>query len=183
MIDTPTKHKFTVASLVLMEETGVLPPDHRTELLNGELIDMSPIKASHAYCVTQLTRFFYQHLPADQYVVSVQNPMQLSEHSLPQPDVLVARYRAEGYFERHVQPPDVVLLVEVADSSYRYDRHTKLPEYAAAGVPEYWIVNIGERQLEVYTQPEGNYYKQAVIEKRLWATALGPTLPLKTLFP
>ena len=74
MIDTPTKHKFTVNSLVLMEETGVLPPNHRTELLNGELIDMSPIKASHAYCVTQLTRFFYQHLPTDQYVVSVQTP-------------------------------------------------------------------------------------------------------------
>ncbi len=182
MINTPTKHKFTVASLLLMEETGILPPDHRTELLNGELIDMSPIKAPHAYCVSMLNRFFSQNLPPDTYFVSVQNPMQLSEHSLPQPDVLVARYRAEGYFERHVQPPDVVLLIEVADSSYRYDRQTKLPEYAAAGVPEYWIVNIGERQLEVYTQPEENYYKQAVIEKRSWVTALGPTLPLEMLF-
>ena len=73
--------------------------------------------------------------------------------------------------------------MEVADSSYRYDRQTKLPEYAAAGVPEYWIVNTGERQLEVYTQPEGNYYRQTVIEKRSWATSLGPTLPLETLFP
>jgi Uma2 family endonuclease len=182
MFDTPTKHKFTVASLVLMEEAGILPPDHRTELLNGELIDMSPIKAPHAYCVTQLTRFFYQHLSANEYLISVQNPVQLSEYALPQPDVVVAHYRAKGYFDRHIQPSDVALLVEVADSTYRYDRHTKLSEYAAAGVPEYWIVNINERQLEVYTQPEGNYYKQAIIEKYSWVTALGPTLAVETLF-
>lgn len=182
MTDTPTKYKFTVASLLLMEEVGIFPPDHRTELLNGEITDMSPINAPHAYSVSVLNRFFSRELSPDTYFVSVQNPLQLSDHALPQPDLLVAHHRPPPAGAQHIQASEVVVLVEVADSSYRYDRHTKLPEYAAAGVPEYWIVNIAERQIEVYTQPEADYYQQAVIRKRPFTTSLGPELDVASIF-
>lgn len=181
MIATPTKYKFTVDGLMLMEEAGLFPPDYRIELLNGEIVEMSPIKSPHAYCVSMLNRFLTRELP-DRYFISVQNPVQLSEHSMPQPDVLVAHFRPEGYAKRHIQATDAVLLIEVADSSYRYDHSTKLKAYAIAEVPEYWIVNIAERQVEVYTQPEEDYYRQTIIQKHPFATSLGPELDPKVLF-
>ena len=182
MITTPTKYKFTVDGLMLMEEAGLFPPDYRIELLNGEIIEMSPIKVPHAYAVTQMTRFLYQYLSGDAYFISVQNPIQLSEHSLPQPDGVVAHFRPEGYAERHIQAADTVLLMEVADSSYRYDRGAKLKAYASAGVPEYWIVNVAERQVEVYTLPEEDYYRQTIIQKQPFVTSLGPEFAPSALF-
>lgn len=182
MVTTPTKFKFTVESLWLMEQAGVFPPDYRMELLDGEIIDMSPIKAPHAYCVSTINRLFTRHLPPDQYFISVQNPIQLSDHSLPRPDLVVAHYQKEVYAKRHIQANDVVLLVEIADSSYSYDRHTKLKAYARAGIAEYWIVNVSERQVEVYTQPEADYYRQTVIQRHPFTISLGPELDPATLF-
>ena len=181
MIATPTKYQFTVDGLMLMEEAGLFSPDDRIELLNGEVVEMSPIKFPHAYCVSMLNRLLTRELP-NKYFVSIQNPIQLSEHSLPQPDVVVAHFRQEGYAERHIQAADVILLVEVADSSYRYDRDTKLKAYAAANVPEYWIVNINEQHIEVYTQPEADYYRQTIIQKHRFATSLGPEINPAQLF-
>lgn len=182
MIATPTKHKFTVDSLLLMEQAGIFPPDQRIELLSGEIIDMSPIHPPHAYCVTQLTRFFYQHLSADDYIISVQNPIQLSSYSLPQPDVVIAHFR-EALDQHHIQASDVVILIEVADTSYDYDRYIKLKEYTAAGIPEYWIVNIQKRQIEVYTDPEEDIYTQIKIHKQSFETSLGRKLSLKEILP
>jgi Uma2 family endonuclease len=115
--------------------------------------------------------FFYRYLSANKYIISVQNPIQLSSYSLPQPDVVVAHYR-EGLLEKHIQPQDIALLIEVSDSSYDYDRHTKLKEYAAANVAEYWIVNLSQQQIEVYTRPEGNGYMQINIYQRAFDTSL-----------
>lgn len=181
MITSPTKYKFTVDGLTLMEEAGLFPPDYRIELLNGEIIEMSPIKSPHAYCVSMLNRFFTRQLP-ESYFVSVQNPVQLSENSLPQPDLVVARQREGRYAKRHIQADDVLLLVEVADSSYRYDQDTKLKAYATAKIPEYWIVNIPNQQIEVYTQPEGDYYKQTIIQKHPFTTSLALELDPSILF-
>ena len=182
MITTPTKHKFTVESLLLMEQAGIFPPEQRIELLSGEIIDMSPINAPHAYCVTLLNRFFTRQLSPDLYIVSIQNPMQLSSYSLPQPDVVVAHFR-EALNQHYIQASDVVLLIEVADTSYDYDRHIKLKEYASAGIPEYWIVNLPKQQIEVYTHPEEDEYRQIKIHKKSFETSLGHTLSFKEILP
>lgn len=183
MIATPTRHKFTVESLLLMEQAGIFPPDQRMELLSGEVIDMSPINAPHAYCVTLLNRFFTRQLPPDLYIVSIQNPIQLSVHSLPQPDVVIARFREGLLDQEHIQAKDIVLLIEVADSSYEYDRHIKFKEYAQAGIPEYWIVNLPQRQIEVYTQPKEDRYTQTKIRKEAFDTSLGHSLSPVEILP
>ncbi len=173
MIVTPTKYKFTVENLLRMEQAGVFPPDQHMELLNGEIIDMSPINPPRAHCVTRLTRFFYQHLSANDYIISIQNPIQLSSYSLPQPDVVIADFREAALRQDHIQAADIKVLIEVADSSYDYDRYIKLKEYALAGIPAYWIVNLSQLQIEVYTQPEGDRYIQSEIYQEAFDTSLG----------
>lgn len=182
MIATPTRYKFTVENLLQMEQAGVFPSDYRLELISGEIIDMSPIHPPHAQCVTLLNRFFTRELPAHLYIVSIQNPIQLSAYSLPQPDVVVAHYR-EGLLEKHIQPQDIALLIEVSDSSYDYDRHAKLQEYAAANVTEYWIVNLPQHQFELYTKPEGGAYTQINIYQRAFDTSLGVRLSPEDILP
>lgn len=156
-----TKHRFTVDDVYLMVDNGILPPNQRVELINGELIDMSPINLPHASSVTKLDRFFSRHLSQDKYIILVQNPILLSEYSLPEPDLAITFYREELLENEHTQPQDIVLLIEVADSSYCYDRNVKYPLYATEGIPVYWIVNLNEQQIEVYTHPEGDEYTQA----------------------
>lgn len=182
MIATPTRHKFTVDRLALIEQSGAFPAEQHIELINGEIIDMSPINPSHASCVTKLNRFFTLNLPVDKYIVSVQNPARLSEYSLPQPDVVIAHYREELLETMHMQAQDITVLIEVADTSYQYDRHTKYPLYASAGIPVYWIVNLHQKQVEIYTHPKGEEYTQQKICKSQFE-ALGLSITLKNIFP
>jgi Uma2 family endonuclease len=158
MIQSPVRHKFTVEELYRIEE--LLQPEQRMELVCGEIIDMSPINPPHATCVRKLTRFFQQHLPIDQYVYDVQNPLLISGHSLVQPDLVVSHLRPGLLENEHIKGEDVALLIEVSDSSYRYDREDKYKLYVSAGIPVYVIINLNQRQAEVYTQPEGKLYKQ-----------------------
>ena len=135
-----------------MAETGVLAPDARVELIDGRIIDMSPIGPFHGGVVKRLNRFF-QGLSAGRWLVVVQDPVHLDEHSELQPDLMLLKPASDDYTIRHPRPSDVFLLIEVSDTSLSFDQQEKLSAYARAGVAEVWIVNLPQRRIEVYREP------------------------------
>jgi Uma2 family endonuclease len=147
-----TSHRFTVSDYYRMAENGVLHPDDRVELLEGEIIDMLPIGPFHAGANDRLARLFIR-LAGDRCHVSIQNPVRLDDHSEPQPDLMLLTPADDDYTLRHPGPEDVLLLIEVADTTLAYDRGRKLPAYGRAGIAEVWIVNLVERTIEVHREP------------------------------
>jgi len=140
-----------------MAETGVLRPDARVELLNGEIIDMSPIGPFHGGLVNRLIRI-YGKLSNGRWQASAQNPLRLDDHSEPEPDFMLLKPSPDDYTSRHPRPDEAFLLVEVADASLDYDLEEKLPAYGHAGVAEVWIVNLRDQSLEVYREPHFTGY-------------------------
>ena len=157
-----TKHRFSVKEYYRMAETGVLHPDARVELLNGEIIDMSPIGPFHGGLVNRLVRLFTKNSKS-RWIVSAQNPLRLDDHSEPEPDVTLLKPAADDYTSRHPRPDDVFLLIEVSDTTLDYDRTEKLPAYGRAGVAEVWIVNLNETLIEIYREPHFTGYGSKTI--------------------
>ena len=151
--------QITVDEFYAMAEAGLLRPDRRMELLDGVIIEMSPIGNRHAATVNKFTRVLVQGV-GDRAIVQIQGPLRVNDNSLLEPDVLLLRRRADFYFSRVPEPGDVLLLIEVADSTVGYDRYSKLPAYATAGIPEVWlaVVREGRRFVEVYTEPSAEGY-------------------------
>jgi Uma2 family endonuclease len=157
MVFAPPKRKLTADEYDRMGEAGILHEDERVELIDGEIYEMTPIGDDHVGAVNGLTFLFIRRL-GDRVTVSPQNPIRLNDFSEPQPDVSILRFRADFYGTRKARPDDVHLLIEVARTSLDYDRLTKLPRYAAAGITEVWIVNLSDHIIEVYRDPrEGTY--------------------------
>ncbi len=152
------KHCFTVAEYNRMGETGILREDDRLELIEGEIIEMPPIGSPHASCVKYLIMVLKQML-GDQVLLSVQDPIQLDDYSEPEPDVALLRLRDDFYRHAHPMPDDVLLVIEVSDTTLRFDREIKVPLYAKAGIAEVWIINLPEEQIELYAQPADNTYQ------------------------
>lgn len=148
---------FSVDDYYRMVEVGLLREDERVELIEGEVIKMSPIGSRHAACVARLTKLF-SRLTGDGAIVWVQNPIRLDDFSEPQPDVALLKPRADFYSRAHPAAADVLLIVEVADTTIGYDRQVKVPLHARAGVPEVWVVDLVGEAVETYAQPrEGAY--------------------------
>lgn len=137
----------------------VFPEDTRVELLQGEIIQMAPIGSRHAACVNRLTRLFSIE-GRDRVIVAVQNPVILSDWSEPQPDLALLSPRADYYASGHARPSDILLVVEVADTTATWDRRRKLPVYAAAGVSEVWLVDLNLGILEVHSDPGEASYRE-----------------------
>lgn len=152
------RHRFDVEDFHRMAEAGVFGEDDRVELLEGEIVEMSPIGSRHAACVKRLNAAFAGAL-AGRAVVSVQDPIRLGPWSEPQPDVALLRPRADYYAGEHPGPADVLLVVEVAESSVDTDRRYKVPLYAAAGIPEVWLVDLVERRIDICTEPDAGGYR------------------------
>lgn len=156
----PTQRKlFTVEDYHKMADIGILARGHRFELIKGEIIKMTPIKSAHAGIVTFLLEYLIIELHKKNTIIG-QNPVLFNQYSEPEPDIVVATYRKDNYRSGHPTPSDASLIIEVADSSLEYDRSTKKELYAESGIPEYWIVNIPDRQLEIFRQPEGSDYNE-----------------------
>src|SRR2546422_40952 len=153
-----TKRRFTVAEYHRMAEVGILTEKDRVELIDGEIVEMTPIAPRHASVVKRLTALLTSRLGA-RTIVSVQDPVQLSKESEPQPDVVLLRPSSDFYAEGHPEPVDTLLLIEVADTSLPYDRGVKLPRYAALGVREVWIVDVEDRAVEVCRAPTASGYR------------------------
>jgi len=152
-----TQHRFSVTDYYRMAESGVLGPDARVELLEGRIVEMSPIGSFHGGVVNRLGRRL-QLAAKGRWLVSVQNPLRLDNHSEPEPDMMLLRPAPDDYISRHPQPEDVFLLSEVSDTTLDYDRVEKLPANGRAGVIEVWIVDLTDATIEVYREPHFRGY-------------------------
>ena len=155
------RRRFTVAELMRLAEIGFLGDDERVELIRGEIVEMSPISEGHASSVMRLLALL-SRVFGQQAILSVQNPVQLDDVTLPQPDVVLLRPRDDFYNKQHPGPQDILLLIEVSDTTLRYDRRVKTALYGAAGVREYWIINLPERRVEAYREPQADGYRVTV---------------------
>ena len=155
------KRRFTIEEYDRLAEAGVLPREDRVELIAGEIVEMSPIGTPHAGVVNRLTYVFSSRLGA-RAIVQIQNPVALPPvASVPQPDVALLRPRPDFYAKSRPLPGDVLLVIEVMETSADYDRGVKLPLYAKAGVVETWLVDLGTSVVEVYRRPAGDRYQEA----------------------
>jgi Uma2 family endonuclease len=152
------KRYFNVSEYYRMAEAGILTADDRVELIDGEIVKMSPIGSQHAACVKRLNQILQQQFGATA-VIGVQDPVRLNEFSEPEPDVTLLRARSDFYAQQHPTPADVLLLIEVSDTTVLYDRNIKVPLYARAGVPEVWLIDLQQEIIEVYAQPAGGAYQ------------------------
>jgi Uma2 family endonuclease len=175
------RHSFSVHDYARMRESGILTEDDRVELIDGEIRIMSPIGSLHAAIVTKIVKFLTSQVN-DSAIISPQNPVRLNDVSEPQPDIAILRYRADYYAQAHPEADDILILVEVADITLSYDREEKTPRYAAAGIPEVWIVNLPEQLIEQYTQPiRGQYTRiQKVLLGEILISPTVSTLRLDT---
>ena len=153
------KFKFTTQQYHLMHEAGVFNDGDRLELINGEIKLMSPIGRKHGACINRLNKLIQKKL-GDLMVLSVQNSILLDDNSQPQPDLAILKPRDDFYESGLPTPEDILLIIEVADSSIDYDRHEKAPLYAAAGIPEMWLFDVNKKTIEGYSQPSALGYKQ-----------------------
>jgi len=155
----PTAHRFTIDDLERMVRAGILREDARVELIEGELLDMNPIGWAHQACVNRLTEALVRSL-SGRAIVQPQGPVRLSERSLPQPDLALLRPRPDFYAHGGPGPADVLLLVEVSDTTLAYDRDVKVPLYAQAGISEVWLVDLAGEQVFVFRQPRREGYQE-----------------------
>ncbi len=149
-------YKFTVEEYHKLADAGLFGEDDHIELLNGELIVMHAIGKRHAQAVTNLTMDFADHA-RKRFMVSPRNPVWLDEMSEPEPDIVLVPWRRKAG-ESHPTPNDVFLIVEIADSSLRYDRGDKMRAYARVGIREFWIFNLEDNVMEIFRQPVGDHY-------------------------
>jgi Uma2 family endonuclease len=156
MVNTQIR-SITSADYYQMIESGIIREGEKVELISGQIFTMSAKGTRHTLSTRKL---FKQLLALIGYQADVQSqdPITLPNNSEPEPDIVIARLRSDDYANSHPAPADIILVIEVADSSIKFDRDTKAPLYATAGISEYWIVNLIDNQLEIYRQPEGSIY-------------------------
>jgi Uma2 family endonuclease len=159
------RRHFNVTEYYRMAAAGVFTEDDRVELIEGEIIEMNPIGSRHAACVGRLTESLGR-MVGGKAIVWVQNPVQVNDYSEPLPDIALPKRRDDFYAQAKPQPADVLLIIEVSDSSVEYDRDIKLPLYARAGIPEMWLVNLPQETIEIYSQPFDGKYQDIRAVKR-----------------
>lgn len=151
------RKRFTVDEYYKMAGIGILKDGERTELIDGEVIEMSPMGVPHSSAVMRVTAFFTSALK-DKVTVAVQLPVRLNAFNEPQPDIGLLRLRKDFYRSRHPGPGDVLLILEISDTSLRYDRDVKLGVYAASRIPEFWVLDLVENALLVFREPARGAY-------------------------
>ena len=155
----PLRYRFTVEEFYRMLDAGIFTEDDRVELVEGDIVTMMPIGARHAYCVDKLTTLFVAQ-SGGRYVVRVHGPLRVGPTSEVLPDLMLLQPPPERYREAHPTPEDVLLVVEVAETSLTYDRDVKGPLYARHGIPEYWLVNLEADRVLVHWRPEKEGYAE-----------------------
>lgn len=174
---------FTVDDYYKMAELGII--SNNVELLNGDIIKMSPTKSHHASIVDTLGDLLPPLGLRDTIKARIQNPVRLNAYSEPEPDVALVKRKKDKYRHQHPQPEDIYLLIEVADATLEKDRQLKSSLYANAGILEYWIVNLLDYQVEVYRKPLGGEYlekKTFQLEDKLSCSTLNFSLKVEDIF-
>ncbi|HRC71584.1 MAG TPA: Uma2 family endonuclease [Candidatus Competibacter sp.] len=153
------RHRWTVAEYHRMAEVGLLNEDSRVELIDGEIIEMAPIGSQHSGKVNRFISLFSKVF-SNRAIISAQNPIVMGGYGEPQPDITILRWREDFYEQAHPHAEDVLLIVEISDSTLHYDRDVKVPLYARNGIPEVWLLDVQNRQLEIYREPINGIYQQ-----------------------
>lgn len=156
---------FNVDEYHRMVETGILSEDDHVELIEGEIVKMSPIGSRHVACVNRLNRLLNRQV-GQELIVSVQNPLRPDDYSEPEPDIALIKPRDDFYAQSLATPEDVLLRIEVADTSVELDRRVKLPLYARAGIPEVWLASLPEDRVEAHSEPVNGVYQKVRIARR-----------------
>lgn len=169
------RYHFTVDDFNAMTEQGMFSPTDRLELIEGEIIEMSPIGRLHARCVKYLSNFLIQLL-GGKAIIGVQDPIILDDLSEPQPDLSILKFQADFYKQSHPKAADILLIIEVSDSTVEYDRTLKFPKYASAGIPEAWLINLEAERIEVHSNPKEKTYGMVKIYQR-GEEVLSETMP------
>ena len=154
----PLHRLINVNEFYQMAEMGILKEDERVELIKGELLTMSPVGSFHAGLHTRLSRLFTTSVN-NEALVYTQNPIYLSEVSSPEPDITLLKPRDDDYIHALPRAEDILLLIEISDSSLNYDLNTKLPLYAHYQIPEVWLINIKQKKLQIYQKPSLEGYR------------------------
>jgi Uma2 family endonuclease len=178
--DLILKHRLTIEDFHKMGEAGIFTEDARVELIEGELFDMPPIGSGHAGLVMMLIRLLTRAV-GDLALVGAQTPIVLGEESEPQPDIVLLKPRDDYYRRSHPGPDDVLLLIEVTDTSAHYDRSVKIPLYARYRIPEVWLIDLPHKRLEVYRHPQPEYAAYQRLEQYHDGTVSPELLPNVTL--
>lgn len=158
VLQHPRRHAISAEEYLRMGEVGVFSPEARLELIEGEIIEMAPIGSTHAGTLKILNRLLSDRV-GDRAIVSVQDPLVIGERSVPQPDLALLKPRADSYTRSHPTAADVLLVVEVSDTTLAFDLGTKIPLYARAGVVEAWMVDLQERAVRVFRDPAASGYR------------------------
>jgi Uma2 family endonuclease len=158
-------HRFNLAEYDAMIRHGILTTNDRVQLIAGEIVEMPPIGDPHKGCVTYLDHLFIARLGNLVTTVMCQQPIAIPPDSEPEPDVMLLKPRADFYSRRHVEPEDVLLLIEVSDTTLRLDRLVKVPIYAKAGIAETWIVDLNGGTIETYGEPSRDGYASCRVAK------------------
>lgn len=159
----PVRLRFSVDEYYKMIELGILKDYEKAEIIDGELIKKMTIGDRHAATVNSLNRFFSKNI-SDDILISVQNPLRISDYNEPEPDIVLSDLtKYDG--KRHPRPEEVLLVVEVSDATLKYDRDVKLPLYAEAGISEIWIVNLKKDIIEAHRNPFNDLYQTVKIYK------------------
>ena len=161
----PAKRPFTLTEYYKLLESGVLTEDDRVELIDGEIINMSPIGPRHTASVKRLIAFLSRKISRFA-LIGAQDPIHLNQYSAPQPDISILKPRDDFYASGHPEPADILVAIEVADSSVDYDRQVKFPRYAQAGIPEAWLVDLVNDRIEIYALPNEGVYQEIRIVLR-----------------
>lgn len=159
-------YRFTVEQYHKMGETGILSPDDKTELIDGQIVTLMPIGKDHASIVTNLMLALVRGLPKESATVMIQNPLSIGDLNEPVPDAMVLEFSPNNYRDHLPKPENALLVIEVSNSTIKYDREIKLPKYAGSGVKESWIVDINGQKVWVYKQPSADGYLQSQAYER-----------------
>lgn len=167
------RRKFTVEEYHRLSKAGILREDDRVELIDGEIVEMGPVGARHAATVKRIRNRLTPIESSGRALLSVQDPIRLGDFGEPQPDLALLRPRGDFYAAEHPGPEDVLLVVEVAETSTDYDRQVKVPLYARWGIPEVWLVDLEQDRIEVYRRPSAEGYQEVQMVRR--GERVGPT--------
>jgi Uma2 family endonuclease len=184
--DTPRRHRITVDEYHRMAEVGLIAPDARVELIEGEIIEMPPIGNPHAATVDQLNGLLHDDV-GKRAIIRCQGPVQLGDFSEPQPDFALLARRNDFYRQQRPTSADTLLAIEVSDTSARYDLNRKMALYAKYGIREYWVIELARRRVHIFRAPTEAGYDDVSCTEDPAAMALTAlpdiTLDLTSLFP
>ena len=158
-------HRITVADFQKMEQVGILKPTARVELIEGVIVDMSPIGPAHNGIVDHLSQLLHRAV-VDRGIVRTQGSIILNENNEPEPDITILKPKSDFYIKELPTPEDIFLVIEIADVSLKEDRGLKIPLYAKHNIPEVWLIDIVNKSVEIYLEPSPSRYQKIVCPEK-----------------